>query len=288
MNALPKAFNDNPSEPSVFNKNGQVMTNSRAIAAYFGKQHKNVLQAIDNLDCDADFARLNFQLSNYNKDLGNGISREYRTFNITRDGFWFLVSGFNGKQAARLKQAYIAQFNAMEATLRAVPEELMRSLGIIKTVVKKVTAIEKGMAEWESLFESNRREQEAATLTLAEQVRDMMLGTSSRVAALEYVSVRELLIEAKAVQKGRGGLNRKIGARLRAMALQSKPPAQVRRCPHSNVWLFPRDFADRFMRETGNELVAEHNDRQNGQGRLDLVRNSKGKKVVSIVPEKGE
>lgn len=278
MNALPKAFNDNPSEPSVFNKNGQVMTNSRDIAAYFGKQHKDVLRAIDNIECSEDFTRRNFALSEY-KD---GSGRRLRSFDMTKSGFAFVAFGFTGKEAARFKESYIAQFDAMEATLRAVPEELMRSLGIIKTVVKKVTAIEKGMAEWESLFECNRREQEAATLTLAEQVRDMMLGTSSRVAALEYVSVRELLIEAKAVQKGRGGLNRKIGARLRATALQSNPPAQVRRCPHSNVWLFPRDFADRFMREIGNALVAEHNDRQNGQGRLDLVRNSKGKKVVDI------
>lgn len=282
MNALPKAFNDNPSEPSVFQKNGQVMTNSRDIAAYFGKQHKDVLRAIDNLDCSDEYHQRNFAPVTSKVERPDGSAIKVRTFDMTKDGFTFLVMGFTGKEAARFKESYIAQFNAMEATLRAVPAELMRSLGIIKTVVKKVTAIEKGMAEWESLFESNRREQEAATLTLAEQVRDMMLGTSSRVAALEYVSVRELLIEAKAVQKGRGGLNRKIGARLRATALQSNPPAQVRRCPHSNVWLFPRDFADRFMREIGNALVAEHNDRQNGQGRLDLVRNSKGKKVVDI------
>ncbi len=284
MTSALQAFNDNPSQPSVFQKNGQVMTNSRDVAAFFGKQHKNVLRDIDNLDCSDDFTGLNFELSEY-KD---GSGRKLRSLNMTKDGFTFLVMGFTGKEAARFKEAYISQFNAMEATLRAVPEELMRSLGIIKTVVKKVTAIEKSMAEWESLFESTRREQEAATMTLAEQVRDMMLGTSSRVAALEYVSVRELLIEAKAVQKGRGGLNRKIGARLRAKALQDTPPAQVRRCPHSNVWLFPRDFADRFMRETGSELVAEHNDRQNGQGRFDLVRKSKGQKVVSITPKQGD
>jgi hypothetical protein len=148
--------------------------------------------------------------------------------------------------------------------------------------VKKVTAIEKAMTEWESLFESTRREQEAATLTLAQQVRDMMLGTSSRVAALEYVSVRELLIEHDAVQKGRGGLNRKIGAHLRAMALQSEPPVAVRRCPHSNVWLFPRDFADLYMRKQGRELVNDHNDRQNGQHRLDLRNRAKNQKVVQL------
>ncbi|OSQ31978.1 hypothetical protein, partial [Thalassospira sp. MCCC 1A01428] len=157
--------------------------------------------------------------------------------------------------------------------------------------VKKVTAIERRMAQWEARFEISRREQDTAILTLAEQVRDMMLGTSSRVAALEYVSVRELLIEHGAIQKKRGGLNRKIGARLRASALQSRPPASVRRCPHSGVWLFPRDFADRFMRDHGRELVLEHNDFQNGQTRMDLRNRSKGQKVVPLhdkTPEKAK
>lgn len=269
MNAQIQAFNDNPSQPAVFNKNGQVMTNSRDIAAYFGKQHKNVLRDIDNLEYSETFTRLNYEPCETPHPTIKG--RMDRSFNMTRDGFTFLVMGFTGKEATRFKEAYIAQFNAMEATLRAVPEELIRSLGIIKTVVKKITAIEKRLSD-----------HEAATLTLAHQVRDMMLGTSSRVAALEYVSVRELLIEHDAVQKGRGGLNRKIGARLRAMALQSEPPVAVRRCPHSNVWLFPRDFADRYMRTLGRELVNDHNDRQRGQHRLDLHTQSKTRKVVQL------
>ena len=178
MNALPQAFNDNPSEPSVFNKNGQVMTNSRDVAGYFRKQHKDVLRAIDNLDCSNEYRQRNFALTSQTVGMPKGGTREARTFDMTKDGFTFLVMGFTGKEAAHFKEAYITQFNAMETTLRAIPDELVRSLGIIKTVIKKVTAIEKSMAEWESLFETTRREQESATLTLAHQVRDMMLGLS--------------------------------------------------------------------------------------------------------------
>jgi len=284
MNAQLQAFNDNPSQPSVFNKNGQVMTNSRDIAAFFGKRHADVLRSIDNLECSAELRQRNFALAEYQD--GQGKTR--KSYDLAKDGFWLLVMGFTGKQAAVLREAYIQQFNAMEAALQGhlsgaihcITNEVKKEIGgIVKNVV---------IHQINTLVTPRIEAQDTAILTLAEQVRDMMLGTSSRVAALEYVSVRELLIEAKAVQKGRGGLNRKIGSRLRAKALQDTPPAQVRRCPHSNVWLFPRDFADRFMRETGNELVAEHNDRQNGQGRLDLVRNSKGKKVVSITPDKDQ
>ncbi|WP_425444053.1 antA/AntB antirepressor family protein [Thalassospira mesophila] len=104
-----------------------------------------------------------------------------------------------------------------------------------------------------------------------EQTVALRLASNARVAALEYVSVRELLMEHNAVQKGRSGLNRKIGASMRAWALQTRPPISVRRCPHSGVWLFPRDFADDFMRRHGRELVHDHNDRQTGRGSLQLV-----------------
>lgn len=41
---------------------GNAMTTSLDVARVFGKQHKNVLQAIENLDCSDDFNELNFQL----------------------------------------------------------------------------------------------------------------------------------------------------------------------------------------------------------------------------------
>ncbi|WP_139835782.1 Rha family transcriptional regulator, partial [Thalassospira sp. MCCC 1A01428] len=141
MSTALKAHNDNGGQPAVFNKHGQIMTNSRDVAAYFGKLHKNVLRDIDKLECDEDFYRLNYQPVIIEYENGKGGKQQARAFDMTKDGFWFLVTGFTGKPAALLKQAYIAQFNAMEQTLRTIPDELVRALGIVKTVVKKVTAI---------------------------------------------------------------------------------------------------------------------------------------------------
>ncbi|WP_258549008.1 Rha family transcriptional regulator [Thalassospira profundimaris] len=42
-----------------------------------------------------------------------------RRFNMTKDGFTFLVMGFNGAQAALFKERYIEEFNRMEAQLKA-------------------------------------------------------------------------------------------------------------------------------------------------------------------------
>ncbi|WP_409249238.1 Rha family transcriptional regulator [Enterobacter hormaechei] len=103
--------------PKVFFKNGRLVTTSQAIADYFDKQHKHVLAKIDALDCSPEFSSANFSADVQNVEVGNGAERESRCYLITKDGFMFLVMGFTGKKAARLKEAYISRFNAMEAEL---------------------------------------------------------------------------------------------------------------------------------------------------------------------------
>lgn len=107
--------------PTLIVVEGHIKTTSRAIAEHFGKRHKNVIQSIDNLDCSPEFRRLNFQPTSCLVEQPNGGFREERMFELTRDGFVFLVMGFTGPKAARWKEAYIAAFNAMEAQLARTP-----------------------------------------------------------------------------------------------------------------------------------------------------------------------
>ena len=51
--------------PEVIDFKGKAITTSLAVSAFFGKRHKNVLQAIENLDCSPEFSGLNFQPSKY-------------------------------------------------------------------------------------------------------------------------------------------------------------------------------------------------------------------------------
>ncbi|MGK5615600.1 Rha family transcriptional regulator, partial [Proteus mirabilis] len=55
----------------------------------------------------------NFSLSEYIDSTG----RKLPLYEMTKDGFVFLVMGFTGKKAAQFKEAYIAAFNRMEAEL---------------------------------------------------------------------------------------------------------------------------------------------------------------------------
>ena len=84
--------------------------NSLIVAKMFGKNHRDVLRAIKNIDCSEEFAQRNFALSKYKDSTG----RKLPCVMMTRDGFTFLAMGFTGKKAAQFKEAYIKRFNEME------------------------------------------------------------------------------------------------------------------------------------------------------------------------------
>ncbi|HEL8033021.1 TPA: Rha family transcriptional regulator [Escherichia coli] len=102
------------SQPDVTIENGRAVTTSVAVAEFFRKLHKNVIQKIEALECSSEFTELNFKPSEYTDSTG----RKLPMYQITKNGFVFLVMGFTGKKAAAFKEAYIAEFDRMEAELR--------------------------------------------------------------------------------------------------------------------------------------------------------------------------
>lgn len=101
--------------PELTVVDGKITTTSNQVAEHFGKLHKNVLRAIQNMECSDGFRRLNFEPSSYVNEQG----KEQPCYRLTRDGFAFLAMGFTGKEAAQWKEAYINAFNKMEAELLA-------------------------------------------------------------------------------------------------------------------------------------------------------------------------
>lgn len=95
-------------------EDGSAFTTSLIVAEAFGKRHKDVLKAIDNLDCTANFNGRNFALAEYIDSKGE----RRRVVQISRDGFAFLGMGFTGKKAAAWKEKFIEAFNAMEKELQ--------------------------------------------------------------------------------------------------------------------------------------------------------------------------
>lgn len=97
----------------VFEHAGELVTTSKLVSKVFGKQHKDILRKIDSLECSQEFTERNFALSEY-KD---GSGRKLPMWEMTKDGFMFLVMGFTGKKAAAIKEAYINAFNKMAEQL---------------------------------------------------------------------------------------------------------------------------------------------------------------------------
>ncbi|MEJ7881288.1 Rha family transcriptional regulator [Acinetobacter baumannii] len=103
-------------EDAVFIQNDQVKTSSLKVAEFFGKQHKNVIQKIETLDCSSEFTSANFSAHVQTIQAG-AVQRESKYYEMTKDGFIFLVMGFTGAKAAQIKEAYINTFNHMAAML---------------------------------------------------------------------------------------------------------------------------------------------------------------------------
>lgn len=87
----------------------EVITNTLLVAKHFGKNHRDVLRVFKNLDCSKEFTERNFALSEYKDSTG----RTLPMYEMTKNGFVFLVMGFTGKQAAQFKESYINAFDEM-------------------------------------------------------------------------------------------------------------------------------------------------------------------------------
>ena len=134
------------------NSNGNDVTTSLIVAQVFGKEHKNVVRDIENLSCSENFNRLNFERITY-KDARN---REQTAYEMTKDGFSFLVMGYTGTKAGEFKERFINEFNRREFLLKDDDYILMRSQQILQ---KRLEASEEKIKQLESrkLSNSNRK-----------------------------------------------------------------------------------------------------------------------------------
>jgi len=108
-------------KPRLIVADGQVSTTSLAVAEHFGKHHRDVLRAIQNLlnEIPPDFNEheRNFALMFREVLVGNGAKRQEPFYKLSRDGFTLVAMGFTGRHALEWKIAYISTFNMMEKML---------------------------------------------------------------------------------------------------------------------------------------------------------------------------
>lgn len=91
----------------------QLVTSSQIIAAYFNKEHKDVLESVRNILAAENSATKFFYAASF---LNRG--KRYPMYFMNRDGFSLLAMGFTGKKALEWKIRYIQAFNEMERKLK--------------------------------------------------------------------------------------------------------------------------------------------------------------------------
>ena len=110
-----------------------TVVSSLDVAETFGKEHKNILRDIEELNCSEEFRKLNFERSKYSVENNK---RTYPMYYMARDGFTILVMGYTGEKAMRFKEAYIKQFNAMEKILQGKRIEREKGIAVRQSLTK--------------------------------------------------------------------------------------------------------------------------------------------------------
>lgn len=144
----------------VFIENGRTVTDSLTVAEVFGKRHSDVLRSIEALECSEEFTERNFALSNYKDSTGRALPK----YIITQDGFSFLVMGYTGKEAARFKEMYIAEFNRMREQLTRPPQT---TLEILQASIGQLVEQERRLSVVESRLDQTEKRQEDIKEVLA-------------------------------------------------------------------------------------------------------------------------
>ncbi len=104
----------------------KLVTDSRKVAKAFGKRHSDVLRAIKNIKCSAKFRERNFAFCYENNELQNG--KPLPMWQMTKDGFMFVVLGFTGETADLIKEAFIEAFNEMADYLNSQRHDVQRQI----------------------------------------------------------------------------------------------------------------------------------------------------------------
>ena len=193
---------NNITEIKIENLEGNLYVSSRDIAKGLGKQHKDVLKAIDTLiKSNSEDVRREIIESTYTNSRG----KEYREYLLTKDGFtlyMFNVQGYN-----EFKMAYINKFNEMEKALQEVKPELSEKdqlrLKLFSNDPVEVAAAHKTLVELETRPLIETIEEQKPLVDFASRVGDA--GDAITIGAFA-----KALREEKGVKIGRNILFQKL------------------------------------------------------------------------------
>ena len=145
---------------------GQLLVSSREIATNFEKQHKHVIEKIENTRAENSAIQEMFIESTYIASNG----KTNKEFLITRDGFSLLVMGFTGSKAMNWKLRYIEAFNKMEQQLKNPFSNMSKELQAILMLDEKTVEIDNRVTKLENTMTIDFGQQEVLHRIAKERV----------------------------------------------------------------------------------------------------------------------
>ena len=177
-------------------ENGQAVTNSLLVAEKFGKEHRNVIQAIEGLFVNAENSALTetqqlnsmFVKTEYDYPLNNGTNavRKVPMYIMNRDGFSLLVMGFTGKEALSFKLSFISAFNRMEEELKSTARPDLTKI-TRKDLAQMLLDSE---TELERLKEESRGKEQ--TISSMKERLNLIGDVRERIDRVEYLLLKAL------------------------------------------------------------------------------------------------
>jgi Rha family phage regulatory protein len=175
---------------------GTPVTNSLLVAQKFGKEHKDVLDAIRNLTAENSAVKSLFYETTYISDR----NREYPVFIMNRDGFSLLVMGFTGKEALNFKLDFIEAFNKMDDMLKSEDYILARSQEILQNRIA-LAAQKIQILEGENELLTNEVKQLAPKAEYTDKVLQSV-STCTMTQIAKELGMSAIALEKKLHEKG--------------------------------------------------------------------------------------
>jgi hypothetical protein len=162
------------------NSSGRDVTTSLIVAEVFGKEHSKVCRDIENLSCSETFRLANFGDTPYTHPQ-NG--QTYRMYEMTKDGFSFLVMGYTGEKAGKFKETFINEFNKRENLLKSEDYILMRSQQILQ---KRIELAEQKVKQLQ--VENNEQKKLIAQMQKGNDYLNVILESKGTLATTQVAA----------------------------------------------------------------------------------------------------
>ncbi len=176
------------------------------VAEIFEKDHASVLRDIRNLHCSEEFRASNFVECLRIIKLEKGQSRQ-KYYEITQDGFSFLVMGYTGYRAGEFKEKFIKAFNQGQEAIQILENDDIIVLKALDILARKTKALEQNLEEKTKQLETAETtiKENAPRLEYYNEVLISKSGITTTVIAKELgmsaTALNNILKERKIIYK---------------------------------------------------------------------------------------